>query len=101
MTSTLESSTAASIMSRLSNAIALHGVDEIPVIFNNDSQESIVGFSDLQHVGQQPSAIMLDTDISTYGIATGESLVIDSVTYKVRIPKPDGMGLTELMLELP
>lgn len=100
MTSQLEASIASSTMARLSNATALHnGSTDIPIIFELPPVETIVGFDDIRHVGGAPVATMLDTDIAEHSVAVNDTLLINGVTYTIRVDKSDGMGLTDFELE--
>jgi len=69
------------------------GANTFTVIFEN----AYVEVGDI--AGTYPTALALDSDVSAYSIARGTALTINSVSYKVRIPQPDGTGYTLLVLE--
>jgi len=69
------------------------GANSFTAIFEN----AYVEIGDI--AGTFPTALVLDTDISAYSIVRGTALTIASVSYKVRIPQPDGTGFTLLVLE--
>jgi len=67
----------------------------INVIFNNEYELIDVG-----GVGVESSAPVVTCKSSDLtGIAQGDQFVISSITYKARIVRPDGTGITEIVLE--
>lgn len=72
---------------------ATKGTDTFTVIFEN-------AYADADGIaGRQPVALALDSDISTYSVAVGDTISIGGNNYTVRDPQPDGTGMTELYLE--
>lgn len=64
-------------------------------IFDNDFVE--VDGGGIPFAMQQPRFLVPTSDVST--IAEGDSLVIATVTYIVRVRQDDGTGMTNLVLE--
>ena len=68
----------------------------ITVIFDNQ-YEAVDAGGGVAFAMQQPRVTCRSADVS--GVSEGATMVIDSVTYIVRVVMPDGTGITELMLE--
>jgi hypothetical protein len=64
-------------------------------IFDKDSQE-IVGMSDVGLIEDVPTFHCVATDVSV--AVFDDTLLIDSVTYKIKKIEPDGTGMTKLTL---
>lgn len=63
----------------------------VRVLFDN-------GFADALGVaGTSPTALCIAADIDAN--PTGQSFVLDGVTYEVKTPRPDGHGMVVLELE--
>lgn len=78
--------------------IAEHAVDALwmgtttlQVIFDNEFAQT------LDAEGSNPVVLVATDDMS--GVATGDALVIDSVSYTIEGIQPDGTGLTRLELQ--
>jgi len=89
----------ASVMARLSNAVASYtpsgGVArDMLVIFDANYQEVIDGLV----ASSGPSAVCSTLDAPA--VARGDLLTIRGVDYQVVKPMPDGAGLTRLQLRL-
>tara|TARA_R110000796_G_scaffold91255_1_gene195336 strand:+ start:32 stop:337 length:306 start_codon:yes stop_codon:yes gene_type:complete len=69
----------------------------ITVIFDNDYY-SADGNGSVAFAMRQPKAQARSEDLT--GVVEGGSLVIESVSYIIRVVMPDGTGMTELMLEV-
>ena len=65
-------------------------------IFDNDYIEVDTG-GNVGYALLQPRFLCRTTDVST--VNENATLVIATVTYRVKIVKPDGTGMTELILE--
>jgi hypothetical protein len=91
--------------------------ENLSIFFNTDyssieatisgGAEPVIGLFDKEYVdievggipvsGYMPVFRCAESDVS--GILKGATVVIDSVDYKVVIPKPDGTGVIDLVLE--
>lgn len=98
----LEARTAAAISRHLNNATALllDTGDEVPVVFDNDSQSGLGGAFETS----QPSA--LGTTAALQCLAHGSRLMLPKApglpgydTWAVVGIQPDGTGMTRLLLE--
>ena len=92
----LEARVNAAVMGRLWNARALPvgGEQDFPVVFDADQAVSSIGIT-----AQGPVASCADDDAQS--IVSNETLLeIRGVQYLVRDVKPDGAGLTTLVLEI-
>ena len=67
------------------------GTESVKVIFDNAYVEAI-GMASME-----PVAIGKASDFP--GVAAGQTLLINGVTYKVDTPQPDGTGLVTLILK--
>jgi hypothetical protein len=68
----------------------------ITVIFDNEYIPVDTG-GGVAFAMQQPKCVGRTSDLA--GNVEGGALVIEGVTYAIRIVMPDGTGMTELMLE--
>jgi len=68
----------------------------ITVIFDNQ-YEAVDAGGGVAFAMQQPRVTCRSADVS--GVSEGATMVIELVTYIVRVVMPDGTGITELMLE--
>lgn len=89
----------ASVMARLSNAVASYtpavgAARDVLVIFDAEYQEVVDGLV----ASSGPAAVCSLLDVPA--AARGESMVIRGVEYEVVKPMPDGVGLTALRLRL-
>jgi len=64
-------------------------------IFDKDSQE-IVGMSDVGLIEDVPTFHCVSTDVSS--AVFDDTLLVNSVTYKIKKIEPDGTGMTKLTL---
>ena len=64
-------------------------------IFNNEFE--LVDIGDVGVESNIPILTVKTSDVSS--VAQGDTFVIDSVTYKSVIIRPDGTGITEIVLE--
>ena len=64
-------------------------------IFDKDSQE-IVGMSDVGLIEDVPTFHCVSTDVTS--AVFDDTLLVDSVTYKIKKIEPDGTGMTKLTL---
>lgn len=88
-----EARSADAVMSSISNATAtVSGGASFSVIFDSNYVDAL-GIST-----NQPAAVCADADCA--GLTLGSVISIRGATYTVREPKPDGTGLTTLLLEL-
>lgn len=72
---------------------------EIAGIFDNDYLDLEVE-GEVGVASRSPRFVCRTADLDDAGGANdGDSLVVSGVTYKVRIVKPDGTGMSELKLE--
>tara|TARA_R100000541_G_scaffold35435_1_gene43696 strand:- start:108 stop:413 length:306 start_codon:yes stop_codon:yes gene_type:complete len=69
----------------------------ITVIFDNDYY-SADGSGSVAFAMTQPKAQARTLDLT--GVVEGASLVIEGVSYIIRVVMPDGTGMTEVMLEV-
>lgn len=79
----------------LGQAVTVTPVDGVPreirAIFTAASMET------LDMVQPQPLLAARSADVDD--LADGATVVVDGVTYTVRVPAPDGRGMTRLTLE--
>lgn len=64
-------------------------------IFDKDSQE-IMGMSDVGLIEDVPTFHCVSTDVSS--AVFDDTLLVSSVTYKIKKIEPDGTGMTKLTL---
>ena len=64
-------------------------------IFDKDSQE-IIGMSDVGLIEDVPTFHCVSTDVSS--TVFDDTLLVNSVTYKIKKIEPDGTGMTKLTL---
>lgn len=72
---------------------ATSGASSFPVIFDNDYQASLGGFVE----GASPQCMARTSDVSA--LVQGSAITIEAVAYLVREVRPDGTGVTTLLLE--
>lgn len=65
-------------------------------IFDNEFLGVGVG-AGAQAATDQPRFLCRTSDVPA--VADGDALTVDSVAYIIRVPMPDGTGMTELVLE--
>lgn len=46
-----------------------------------------------------PVIIVTDEDVTTYSLASEDAISIGGVSYKIKVPQPDGTGFTRFVLE--
>lgn len=86
-----DSAISMAILSALINSTATFSGSTFGVVFDN-------AFADpLGMASSTPSCLAADGDVS--GVSQGGSLTVNSVNYIVRELRPDGLGLTRLILE--
>jgi hypothetical protein len=68
----------------------------ITVIFDNQ-YDAVDAGGGVAFAMQQPRILCRSADVP--GVSEGAVIVIDGVSYVVRVVMPDGTGMTELMLE--
>lgn len=91
----LETRVNAASMKRLANARAYAVLGDFPVIFDKASAVAIDGTIDTD----RPQFQALDSDIAAHGIAHGTPVTVRDVAYLARNPRPDGTGMTLVLLE--
>ncbi len=75
------------------------GGNTYPCIFDNGYFEIAIGEVGVE--SNQPTAYMPDVDVAAASVVEGSTVTINSVAYKVVGIKPDGTGMTILVLEAP
>jgi len=70
---------------------------DVPGIFDKEYFEIEAG-AEVGVAGTQPRFVCRTEDLSGGG-SFGDALVIGTVTYKARVVRPDGTGMTALYLE--
>jgi len=72
------------------------GSSTITVIFDNEFIPVDTGAS-VSFAMQQPKVQVISSDVPN--VAEGDTMVIEGITYIIRVVMRDGTGMTELMLE--
>lgn len=75
-------------------AAALNGTTAINVIF--DAAYEAINLQTGEVEGTAPVAICKESDVS--GVSHGDTLLVNGTTYHIRGVRPDGTGLTTLIL---
>jgi len=73
--------------------VVTKGSDTFNGILFDDTDE------ELEIEGTNSVLICRTDDVTTYSVVRGDTLTIGGVSFKVRENKPDGTGVTELVLE--
>jgi hypothetical protein len=90
-----EAAVNSAVISALWNARGDFGGADFPVIFDNGSGESAVGI-----VSNEPTAVVEDVQLAGVVANTSQLRIDAGVSYLVRGIRPDGTGLSTLILEL-
>jgi hypothetical protein len=72
-------------------ALWSEATDPVTVIFDNAFIEN------LEITGSLPNALGIESDFP--GVEQGQTLTINSVTYNIVTPEPDGTGFVRLIME--
>jgi hypothetical protein len=75
---------------------AMVGVAPVMVIFDSDYISASDQFGGVG--GSLPRALMKSSDVATHNITRNTALIINGTEYYVIEPRPDGTGLTLLVL---
>lgn len=89
----LESRLNRAVFSHMSNADALLDGVPLPVLFEREYQRIFDGIASTSPIASAPSE-------SVASATTASTLVLAGNTYRVRGIRPDGAGVTMLLLEL-